>query len=200
MGKISDSGTDDDTDVLSTKFKKLKSDATLAVTGGDLGQAPLNDDVAQAQKPMVKKRRLFKTSEVEKASATASSQMSDKDGEAAVHISNSSLPASKKQRRNEEIDDQVQYLMSDIQRKRTSESEFERVQDSRVFKASHYQHRSSPQEPISQKDTAAIKDPVPTRTSFSKVGDDKVVTADEATNSDIQKLDALTAAAARGIL
>lgn len=56
--------------------------------------------------------------------------------------------ASKRQRKIEATSDQVLQIMSHIQQRRTSESEFERAKASRVFKDLDFQQGPSPQEPV----------------------------------------------------
>lgn len=145
VAKFTNFDSDDDNAPLSSKFKNLKSDefVTVVVIGGDIGQAPskaINTDGASSKKPMIKRKRLVKVDQVKQATNTdkrsgpevaaiSQSQRSNKDAKVAatpIAISDSPLKASKKLKKIEAISDQVQNIMSDIQRRRTLKSKYKR--------------------------------------------------------------------------
>lgn len=127
---------------MSSKFKKIKTDAALAVTGSDTGQGPTNAEATQTTMPVVKKRRIFKISKVKKSRisycffaepTTSFSQKRNKGGEAAVLISDSHLQTSKKQRKIKVAVNHVRNLISDIKKTWTSKLEIKRARAGRVF-------------------------------------------------------------------
>lgn len=97
-----------------------------------------NTDGARSKKPMKKRKRLVTVDQVKQAinydifsgpetEAISKTQRRNKDVKAAVTISDSPLQASRRLRNIEATSDQVYQIMSDIQRRRTSESEYRRA-------------------------------------------------------------------------